>query len=184
LPENPSPAAVERPTLDRETILRAALDLMELVGLDGLSTRRLAAELGVKGPSLYWHFRTMGELRDHMADLLLAEVIPPPADDWRAWLAEGARAVRRAALSRRDAARLLAGARPTAAGRAARTRANLARLEAAGFGPEQARAAFLSLAHYALGSALAEQNGERGVDEGVFEFGLAALLVGLAADRR
>ena len=36
----------------------------------------------------------------------------------------------------------------------------------------------------ALGSALAEQNGERGVDEGVFEFGLAAMLVGLAADRR
>ena len=177
--------ASDRPALDRDAILRVALELMETTGLDGLSTRRLATELGVKGPSLYWHFRNMGELRDHMAEALLRQALPAaqPAGDWRDWLAEGARAIRRAGLSRRDAARLLAGARPTASGRAQRTRANLARLEAEGFAPDDAAAAFLCLARYALGTALAEQDGEVQASDAVFEFGLRSMLDGIGARR-
>ncbi len=110
-------AAEDRPPLDRAAIVTAALKLLDEVGLDQLSTRRLAAELGVKGPSLYWHFRNMAELRDLMADQLLTDVLPAPDafDNWKAWIAEGARAFRRAALSHRDGARVLAGARPTGA---------------------------------------------------------------------
>ena len=44
--------------LSRETVIRAALDLLNEVGVDGLSTRRLAERLGVQQPALYWHFRT------------------------------------------------------------------------------------------------------------------------------
>ena len=52
----------EKGNLDRATIVHAALRLLDEVGIDGLSTRRLAAELGIKSASLYWHFKDQGEL--------------------------------------------------------------------------------------------------------------------------
>ena len=48
--------------LSRETVIRAALDLLNEVGVDGLSTRRLAERLGVQQPALYWHFKNKREL--------------------------------------------------------------------------------------------------------------------------
>jgi AcrR family transcriptional regulator len=42
--------------LQRETVVRAALHLLDEVGLDGLTMRRLAAYLEIQNPSLYWHF--------------------------------------------------------------------------------------------------------------------------------
>lgn len=175
--------AETRPPLDRAAIVQAALKLLDEVGLDQLSTRRLAAELGVKGPSLYWHFRNMAELRDLMADRLLAEALPAPdaCHDWKAWLAEGARGFRRAALSCRDGARILAGARPTEARRRDRFGPNIARLQAVGFEEREAWGAFMALARYAMGFALAEQAG-RGATENstaTFELGLQAMVDGL-----
>jgi len=184
-------AAAPRPPLDRAAIVETALRLLDEVGLDELSTRRLAAELQVKGPSLYWHFRNMAELRDHMAETLLAAELPaaqpdPRPEDWRAWMAAGARGIRRAAHSRRDGARLLTAWRPTAERRARVLPANRARLEAAGFRPDDARVAFLALARYALGWALAEQAGGGATDASSadFESGLGAMLDGLDLRRR
>jgi TetR/AcrR family tetracycline transcriptional repressor len=180
--------AEARAPLDRTTIVEAALALLDEVGLDDLSTRRLAARLGVKGPSLYWHVKGMGELRTLMADVLLASALPAPnaPGDWRTWLADGARGYRRAALSRRDGARLLAGARPTEARRASRFPANIARLQAAGFSENDARACFMVLARFAMGWALGEQagRGPSATSQADFEFGLAAMLDGLETRAR
>lgn len=175
-----------KPKLDRAVIVEAALVLLEEVGLEGLSTRALAARLGVKGPSLYWHFKNMSELRDLMADAILVHALPsaddPEAADWRAWMAKGARALRRAALDHRDGARLLAVARPGAR-RSLRFPANIARLEAAGFAATTARGAFIVLSRYALGSAMGEQNARAPISDETFEFGLRAMLDGLEASR-
>lgn len=176
--------AEDRPPLDRAAIVTAALRLLDEVGLDQLSTRRLAAELGVKGPSLYWHFKNMAELRDLMADKLLNDTLPGPEafEDWKHWLAEGARGYRRAALSCRDGARLLASSRPTEARRNVRFKANVAKLQQAGFGEREAFGTFMVLARYAMGYALAEQAGPRGADkisEATFEMGLEAMIRGL-----
>lgn len=183
-----SPAA--RAPLDRAAIIEAALGLLDEVGYEGLSTRRLAAALGVKGPSLYWHFRNMGELRDHMAEALLAQALPSadPAvspGPWREWLAEGARGIRTAALSRRDGARILAGAKPTGTHPALSFPAMLARLEGDGFSRADARAALMALGRYALGWALDEQLARNppAASEQDFEFGLQAMLDGLAGRR-
>ena len=54
--------------LERKDIVAKALELLDEVGLEGLSTRRLAAALGVKDPSLLWHFASMGELRSFGAE--------------------------------------------------------------------------------------------------------------------
>src|SRR5947209_3552131 len=103
--------------LERRAVVRAALRLLDEVGLDGLSLRRLAAEVGVRAPALYWYFKNKQELLDEMAEAMLAgqawPASPAPGQEWSDWLAERARAHRRAMLAHRDGARLHAGTRPT-----------------------------------------------------------------------
>jgi AcrR family transcriptional regulator len=62
------------PLLSREKIVEAALALIDEEGLGALSTRKLAARLGVSGPSLYNHFATMDDLLDTVADQVIAQV--------------------------------------------------------------------------------------------------------------
>ena len=128
--------------------------------MDGLSTRRLAAALGVKGPSLYWHFKNMRELFDHMAEALLETALPAPdafPHDWQAWLADGARGIRRAALSRRDGARLMAGATPTGRSLVLDLPAMTGRLQSEGFRYREAYGTLMGLGRYAMGWAFYEQ---------------------------
>ncbi|MBS2538899.1 TetR/AcrR family transcriptional regulator C-terminal domain-containing protein [Catenulispora sp. NF23] len=62
------------PLLSRDGIVAAALALVDAEGLEALSTRRLAAELGVSGPSLYNHVATKDELIDAVVDCVVAAV--------------------------------------------------------------------------------------------------------------
>jgi TetR/AcrR family tetracycline transcriptional repressor len=171
--------------LERKVIVARALDLLDEVGMEGLSTRRLAAELGVKGPSLYWHFKNMRELFNHMAEALRETALPAPdafPHDWQAWLADGARGLRRAALSRRDGARLMAGATPTGTSLILDFPAMAGRLQSEGFRYREANAALLALGRYALGWASYEQltpTRPTNSDE-TFEFGLQAMIAGIA----
>lgn len=91
------------PLLSREGIIAAALALVDAEGLDALSTRRLAAELGVSGPSLYNHVATKDDLLNAVVDAVLAKVdvsriaaLGPDDRDWRAGLAAWARSYRAA----------------------------------------------------------------------------------------
>jgi TetR/AcrR family tetracycline transcriptional repressor len=47
------------------------LDVLDEVGIDGLTVRLLAGRLGVKSPALYWHLRNKQELLDAMADFVV-----------------------------------------------------------------------------------------------------------------
>src|ERR1051326_954084 len=101
--------------LERETMVRVALMLLNEVGLDGLTVRRLAERLGVQNPALYWHFKNKQELLNRMAEVMLAEAFAglnqsPPPEAWAAWLADVARRLRHALLSYRDGSRVLAAA--------------------------------------------------------------------------
>lgn len=103
-------ARPRKPLLSRERITKAALALIDAEGLAALSTRRLAAELGVSGPSLYNHFATKEAILDAAADSVIAQVDVSmfgrlePADggaradggDWRAALLEWGRSYRAA----------------------------------------------------------------------------------------
>ena len=60
--------------LTRQRIVEAAAALVDAEGLDDLSMRRLATELGVQGPSLYNHFATKAEILDAVADSVIAKV--------------------------------------------------------------------------------------------------------------
>jgi AcrR family transcriptional regulator len=62
------PSAAPRTPLRRERVLRAAVDLAGTGGVEALSMRRLAQELGVEAMSLYRHVRNKGDLVDGMVD--------------------------------------------------------------------------------------------------------------------
>jgi AcrR family transcriptional regulator len=87
-----------RPRLTRRAIVNAALAVADAEGLDAVSMRRVARELGVGTMSLYTHVRSKAELvglmSEHVArDILIAEPLP---EDWRSALrliAERTRAV-------------------------------------------------------------------------------------------
>jgi TetR/AcrR family tetracycline transcriptional repressor len=97
-------------------VVKVALDLLDEVGLDGLTLRRLAKELGVQAPALYWHFKNKQELLDQMAEAITtaeAPTVPPaPGESWDVWLANRARTMRRALNHHRDGAMLAASTRP------------------------------------------------------------------------
>ena len=58
------------PLLSRELIRDVTLRLVDEHGLDAVSMRRIAAELGVRAPSLYSHYATKEELLDDNADAI------------------------------------------------------------------------------------------------------------------
>jgi DNA-binding transcriptional regulator YhcF (GntR family)/AcrR family transcriptional regulator len=77
-----------RQVLSKKQVLRAALAIADREGLDAVSMRRLAAELGVGPMSLYRHVATKDELVAQMVDEAFgeAELPTPGPDGWRAKL--------------------------------------------------------------------------------------------------
>ncbi|RPE45115.1 TetR family transcriptional regulator [Streptomyces sp. Ag109_O5-1] len=67
-------ARPRKPLLSTDRIVTTARELVDAEGLAAVSTRRLAAELGVSGPSLYNHFRTKDEILEAVADSVSAQV--------------------------------------------------------------------------------------------------------------
>jgi TetR/AcrR family transcriptional regulator, tetracycline repressor protein len=63
-----------RNALTPRAVVEGALSLADSEGLEALTIRRLAKELGVTPMALYWHFRSKGELLDGMAARIFEEV--------------------------------------------------------------------------------------------------------------
>jgi TetR/AcrR family tetracycline transcriptional repressor len=149
--------------LAREEVVRVALDLLDEVGLDGLSLRRLAARLDIQAPTLYWHFRNKRDLIDEMAATMMAvSRFEPPReiawDQWLTWLAMNTYAAMR---SHRDGALLYATAQPSPKD----WEVIVPMLRAAGFSQESALRAMAVLTDYVLGAALAGRSvAELGVE--------------------
>lgn len=187
--------------LERALVIQEALDLLDEVGLDAVSTRALARRLGVEQPSLYWHFQGKHDLLAAMAASALTEhgeqSLPDRDVPWGPWFLDNFRSFRHALLSRRDGARLHAGTTPAGETRA-RLLAKLQFLVEAGVPEDAAVVAMLAASRFTVGSALEQQaDPDSGIpgdsadgppvpthDE-AFEAGLRLLVVGLeqAADR-
>lgn len=146
--------------VSRADVVRAAVRVLDEVGLEALTMRRVAAELGVSPPTLHWHVRDKRELLDLMAEAILAETIsadlasgPPPGRPWWEWLRAVAVAQFDALLAHRDAALVVAGNRPTAAALPQIERA-IGVLVGVGFAPAEAMQVLFTLGAYVGGSAV------------------------------
>jgi len=149
--------------IDRDGIVDEALTLLNEVGMDKLTTRKLAERLGVQQPALYWHFANKSALLDAINSEMLARYhihrVPGPGESWVDFTLATARSMRKTLLSVRDGARLAAGTRPSSA-EFADTERQLQLYVDAGFSAEEALQNSISIARYVLGFVLEEQ-GER-----------------------
>lgn len=148
--------------LERETVVRVALALLNDVGFDGVTVRRLAERLGVQNPALYWHFKNKQELLNRMAEVMLAQAFAridqsPEAEAWAEWLADIARRLRRAVLSYRDGARVLATADLRGSQQLIVMDLAIQVLTTAGFDLQAALVSVVTLFDYTLGAAFEEQ---------------------------
>ena len=134
----------KRRPLDQMLVVRAALALLDEVGLDELTMRRLAQRLGVKAASLYRHVRDKDELLVLLGDEISGEIpLVRSPGTWRDQLTEIAWNVRRGLLAHRDAARLLAITAPFGPRRLRHIESVLRILRAAGLsGRDAARVAY------------------------------------------
>ena len=182
-----------RPSLDRSTVVQAALELLKRVGLDGLTTRRLATELGVKSPALYWHFRNKQELLDVMADTFIREAgMGPPrsGENWQEWLARRVRAYRATLLAYPDSARIVTMAQQLSLSTIRAFDEELQAMASFGFDPVQALRTITALTNYVNGFILQEQSSQQpganppttpgSISELLSEGNAAALLVAFA----
>jgi AcrR family transcriptional regulator len=93
----PQPATEERAPLSRERVLETAVAFADRHGLESLSMRKLADELGAGAMSLYYYVPNKDELIDGMIDIVFGEIEPPSLElDWK-------EAMRRRAVSTREA---------------------------------------------------------------------------------
>ncbi|MDY0910963.1 TetR/AcrR family transcriptional regulator [Microbacterium sp. CFBP9034] len=70
----PQRSVAERPALTRERVVATAMSLADGGGLDSLTMRRLAEELGVEAMSLYYHFPNKNAILDGLLERTFAEI--------------------------------------------------------------------------------------------------------------
>ncbi len=86
-----------REPLSKDRVLCAAVALADGAGVESLSMRKLAQELGVVPMALYKHVANKDELLDGMIDVVVGEIDPPDPDlDWKAAIRERILSARRA----------------------------------------------------------------------------------------
>ncbi|CCH31753.1 TetR/AcrR family transcriptional regulator [Actinosynnema sp. NPDC047251] len=145
-----------RDTLTADQIVRAAIDLLDDEGLDGLNMRSLGKRLDSAATAIYWHIKTKDDLVRLAGDAIWTEVDLPDPDttDWRAAATAMAVSVhamltRHPWLGQAFGSHLLYGH-----GKSRHDDHSLALYEKAGFAPADADRAAATVFLFVLGSAL------------------------------
>jgi len=147
--------------LDRQRIVAEAVALLDAEGLDGVTTRKLAARLGVQSPTLYWHLPNKAALVTAIADAILdqefGDMSPPEPDQhWQDWLSGLAERLRRALLAHPDGARVISASQLSLT-MAAISELAMSTLVARGIPLRQARVIVLTVERFTVGHVLEEQ---------------------------
>lgn len=154
-----------RPTgLEREKVVTAALELLNEVGFEGLTLRKLADKLGVKASALYWHF----DNKQDIIDLLALRIIEgefknaDPADfakaTWQELLSGMAHGMRNALRRYRDGALVLASADLSRSNLSFKGRdLMMTRMVELGFSGKLAFTSMFLIGRYTLGCVFEEQ---------------------------
>lgn len=203
-----------RDPLSRDRVLRAAVEVVDLEGMEALSMRRLGVELGVEAMSLYRYVPSKADLLDGIHEAILAEVVVPKLGrDWRKTVRAYALAFRATLVAHPNALSVFATRPAVTPSSLGHVEAGLAVLRAAGFSVEAAVSAFQVLVTFVVGHTLSSYAPAREEEisapayheldptayaslheaaavlddrdlEQEFEFGLDVLLVGLASKLR
>lgn len=144
--------------MDRDRVVEAGLALLDEVGLDGLTMRKVAERLGVQLNTVYWHVAGKPQLLAALADRVIAgcadEPLPGP---WRERVEVLARRIRRAMLSHRDGGRVVAGRYVIGSHTMAFGEKMVGALLDAGYPPREAAWATWTIGYYIFGLVQEEQ---------------------------
>nr|UQB94863.1 TetR/AcrR family transcriptional regulator C-terminal domain-containing protein [Mycobacterium intracellulare] len=181
-------AAVRRPygELDRARVVTSLRDLARRVGVQGVTMRELAAELGSAVPSVYYHVPGKQAALDLLAESVLAEIPVVETGSWDTRLAELYCAAREVILSVPGIAGVLQAG---GGGDSARRLDKLSRmlLAEAGLTKPVAAAAHSVLYTYLLGSVSLQETrpAHRGKRQAAnhFRAGLEVIIAGIGASR-
>ncbi|WP_231123639.1 TetR family transcriptional regulator [Nocardioides sambongensis] len=146
-------------------VVDRAIGVLDDRGLDDLSMRNVAAEMGVRPSALYHHFASKQALLDAVADRILelgrraTEVVT-----WDAELRLVGTELRDAMLGRRDGAILIAGVHALGGGAREPQRRMEDALRRAGADEHLARVGARTLLHFVFGHVAEEQIRARSAD--------------------
>jgi AcrR family transcriptional regulator len=101
--------------LNRERVLRAAIEIADQGGIESLTMRRLGDELGAEAMSLYYHVASKEALLDGIADAIIAEInevvgtidVPSEGASWKAAVRQRILSARQVLVRHRWAPRVL-----------------------------------------------------------------------------
>ena len=141
-------------SLNLDAIAAATLGIIEHEGLDAVTMRRVADELGTGAASLYRHVASRDELLVVVADKLLEGVGTSPAADlsWREHCERAARGYRALLLARPAVVALLSRSQLLGPNSLRGRELMLRHLLAQDFPPALAVRTYLGLVHYVMGS--------------------------------
>ncbi len=144
-----------RPPLSLERVLAAGITLADRDGIEGLSMRRLAQELGVEAMSLYHYVARKTELLEGMLDSVFSEMeLPTDEADWRSAMRVTALSAHHVLLRHPWACGLLMSPSSPSPARLRWMNSVLGRLRAAGFSPEMTHHAYHALDSHIVGFTL------------------------------
>lgn len=148
--------------VSRETIVQAALAVLDEGGIAAVTVRAVAGRLGVKAPALYWHVKNKQELLDEMGTeiqrrIARAAQAAGARGSWADQLCAYARATRAEYLRHRDGARTFSGTRVTDVSLLQAQEDGLARWVQQGVTVAQNVAAFELVTAFTVGFAIEEQ---------------------------
>jgi AcrR family transcriptional regulator len=147
-----------RAPLTRERVLAAAVAIADEGGIESLSMRRLAGELGVKAMSLYNHVANKQEVLDGITEVVAGEIVVPADDaDWKAAIRESTISAHEALLRHPWASDLWMRQTPGPA-RLGHMDGLLAALERAGFSEDLTYHAYHILQSHFLGYTIQALN--------------------------
>ena len=176
------PTAVRRAygDLDRAQVVASLHNLARRVGVQQVTMRELAAELGAAVPSVYYHVPGKQAALDLLAESVLAEIPVPQAGPWDARLTELYCAAREVILSVPGIAGIL---QTGGGGEHARRLDRLSRalLAEAGLSKPVATAAHTVLYSYLLGSVSLEEFRGKRQAAARFRAGLDVIIAGINA---
>ncbi|MBW8482238.1 TetR/AcrR family transcriptional regulator [Actinomadura sp. PM05-2] len=137
-----------RRALSQGLIVRTAVAVLDAEGLDAVTMRRVAQELGTGPASLYAHVGSKDELYELMLDHVLGEVELPARvepERWQEQMKEVSRASRAVLSAHRDIARVSLASLPTGPNTLAIGEFRLALMRAGGIPPRVAALAIDTL---------------------------------------
>lgn len=143
--------------LTPDTVVTAAIGLADRDGIERLTMRGLARELGVEAMSIYHHYASKETLLDAMVDRVYGEILLPSAGpDWCGQLRLRSMSVRSVLRRHPWALTLMESRRAPGPATLTYHDANIACLRAAGFTPDQVARAYAILDAFVYGFVLQE----------------------------